>query len=100
MNNLKITNDIETIVNNINSLTKDNLKIFIPMVEDIISRNSKDVKEIETLLDRLLDCCFNDKVLVLYKKLCRYYFYIDSEAAKDYVRYYFEIYEEDDIDEN
>lgn len=100
MNNLKITNDIETIVNNINSLTKDNLKIFIPMVEDIISRNSKDVKEIETLLDILLDSCFNDEVLVLYKKLCRYYFYIDSEASKDYVRYYFEIYEEDNIDEN
>jgi len=29
---------------------------------------------IERCLDGMLDFCFDDEVLLLYKKLCRYYF--------------------------
>ncbi len=81
---------IENIINNINFLAKDNFKLFSEMVEDIISSNCKDENYIETSLDKLLDMCFDENILILYKKLCRYYFDINPQATKDYVMYYYE----------
>lgn len=86
---------IENIINNINSLAKDNLELFCEIVEDIISSNCKDENYIETSLDKLLDMCFDENILILYKKLCRYYFDINPQATKDYVMYYYERYEKD-----
>ena len=43
---------------------------------------------IERCLGGVLDFCFDDQMLVLYKKLCRYYFDIDPEAAVSYVYAY------------
>lgn len=95
MNNLKVLNEIEPIVEKLYLVTEDSLNILAPMVEDIILFNSKDEKHIEIILDRLLDLCFNDEALLLYKRLCRYYLEINPEAVKEYTKYYFEIYEED-----
>lgn len=86
---------IENIINNINSLAKDNLELFSEIVEDIISSNCKDENYIETSLDKLLDMCFDENILILYKKLCRYYFDINPQGTKDYVMYYYERYEKD-----
>ncbi len=96
MSNKKIFNNIKSIVKELNTLSKSNLEIFTNIVDDIIVSNSKDEKHIELTLDRLLDFCYDDENLLLYKKLCRYYLTINPIATEDYVKFYFEMYGEDD----
>lgn len=52
-------------------------------------------KRFERLLDRLLDFCFDDRVLFLYRKLCRYYFHLDAEATVGYVYAYKELWDDE-----
>jgi len=42
----------------------------------------------------MLDYCFNEGMLLLYKKLYRYYFDINPEATAFYVNAYRELWEE------
>ena len=93
MNNENLLNDIEPIVEKLNSLAKESLEIFNVVVDDIITSNCKDEKHIELTLDRLLDFCFDEKVLILYKKLCRYYLTINQKATEDYINFYREMYD-------
>lgn len=55
--------------------------IYKPQVEQLIETKTIDKNTIGWLLDHLLDNCGNDKVLLLYKKLCRYYWKIDPVAT-------------------
>lgn len=66
---------------------------YSPEVEAILKAQIRDSRRIERCLDGLLDFCFDDGVLVLYKKLCRYYFDIDPEATVSYVQAYREMWE-------
>jgi hypothetical protein len=42
----------------------------------------------------MLDFCFDDEMLVFYKKLCRYYIDIDPDATASYVHAYREMWDE------
>jgi len=68
---------------------------YEPIVNGIINSYSRYRKEIERTLDGLLDFCGNPAVLRLYKKLCRYYYYLDSAATSRYIGYYLEQWEPD-----
>ena len=46
----------------------------------------------------MLDFCFDDAVLVLYKKLCRYYYDIDPEATVSYVNAYRDMWDKKESD--
>ena len=63
-------------------------------VENILKAQSRDSKHIERCLDGMLDFCFDDGMLVLYKKLCRYYYKIDPEATVSYANAYWEMWDE------
>jgi len=63
-------------------------------VETILKTQSRDSRRIERCLDGMLDFCFDDGALVLYKKLCRYYYDIDPEATVSYVHAYREMWDE------
>ncbi len=65
---------------------------YKPQVEHLINTNVKDDSIIQRLLDYLLDHACNDEVLILYKKLCRYYFDINPRATVNYVNYYREMW--------
>jgi len=67
-------------------------------VENILKAQSRDSKHIERCLDGMLDFCFDDGMLVLYKKLCRYYFDIDPKATVLYVHAYREMWDEQEPD--
>lgn len=69
-------------------------KQYAPEVNDILRKQDRDHQRIEHLLDSILDFCFDDAMLHLYKKLCRYYFKIDPEATASYVYAYREMWEE------
>ena len=60
------------------------LQQYTPVVENIISSKSKDVHYIEHTLDSLLDFCFFEPIVQLFRRLCRYYYDIDPNATASY----------------
>ncbi len=60
---------------------KQTLLVCKPNVEMLINSNSRDTNAIEHTLDALCEVAFDDEVLALFKKLCRYYYKIDPEAT-------------------
>jgi len=69
---------------------------YTSAVDSIIQRQSKDVKEIEHLLNYMLDFADNKEILASYRKLCRYYHNINPQATAEYIQSYKEIYDEDE----
>lgn len=65
-------------------------------VNSILRDQCCEPQRIECLLDGMLDFCFDDEMLRLYKKLCRYYFKINQEATVSYVNAYREMWDEDE----
>ena len=61
-------------------------------VDSILRDQCRDPQLIERLLDGMLDFCFDDGMLRLYKKLCRYYFKMDPKATASYVYAYREMW--------
>ena len=79
--------------------TRDHLahqaeKLYALEVESILRSQSRDPRQIERLLDGILDFCFDPAMLCLYKKLCRYYFEIDPRATASYVYAYRDMWDD------
>jgi len=74
-----------------------NKPYFESEINSIIGNKIKDENRICLLLDALLDLAFDDEILVLFKKLCRHYYFINKEAAFDYVNAYREIWDTDTL---
>ncbi|MDD2854989.1 MAG: hypothetical protein PHU01_05610 [Desulfuromonadaceae bacterium] len=66
---------------------------YTPVVETIIATCSRDIRQIEQTLDGLLDFCCHEQALLLYRRLCRYYFDIDPAATVRYVNAYRELWD-------
>ena len=69
---------------------------YTPVVEGIISTDSKDVRHIERTLDSLLDFCFYDPMVELFRRLCRHYYAINPAAAASYVLSYREMWDSEE----
>ena len=67
----------------------------MPLVEDVCSRNVSE-DELSHLLDYLLDFACDEKILGLYKRVCRRYLYIYPSCIKSYIGAYREMREEGD----
>jgi hypothetical protein len=70
---------------------------YTPVVETILRTRSRDTRHIEHTLDGLLGFCGYEPALLLYRKLCRYYFVLEPAAAVDYVNSYREMWEDEDV---
>lgn len=77
-------------------LARDAARQYSAEVGAILKVQSNDIQRIEGCLDGMLDFCFDDEMLALYKRLCRYYFAIDSEATAFYVHAYREMWDEEE----
>ncbi|MCK5156812.1 MAG: hypothetical protein KAQ69_10295 [Spirochaetales bacterium] len=71
-----------------------------PEVERIIMTNDQDKNTIEHTLDTLLEVAFDDNILLLLKKLCRYYYTIDPQATAEYIFCYRDMWDSDDVEES
>ena len=80
-------------------LAREAAQQYSAEVEAILKAQSRDSRRIERCLDGMLDFCFDDEMLVIFKKLCRYYFDIDPEATVSYVHAYREMWDEQKADE-
>ncbi|MBW6474416.1 MAG: hypothetical protein K0B14_14920 [Anaerolineaceae bacterium] len=71
-------------------------QVYSVEVEAILRDQCCEPQRIECLLDWMLDFCFDDGMLRLFKKLCRYYFKIDPMATASYVYAYREMWDEEE----
>lgn len=90
-----LTSELTPLFIQVQHLHEEAYHIYKPQVEDLIKTQTKDGNTIERHLDYLLDHCGNEKVLKLFKKLCRYYWDIDPRATTDYILIYKEHWEDD-----
>ncbi|MBS9767569.1 MAG: hypothetical protein KGV44_08520 [Flavobacteriaceae bacterium] len=67
---------------------KQTLLICEPEVEHIIATKSRDFERIEHTLDALVEVAFDEKVLVLFKKLLRYYFEFNPSSVAFHIDLY------------
>ena len=75
-------------------------EVYLPLVEDVCSRTVSE-DELSHLLDYLLDFACDEKILGLYKKVCRRYLYVYPDCIKFYIETYREMWgEENDYGEN
>ena len=83
-------------------LNKQAVRQYAPVVQAILLSDIRDTLHIERTLDGLLDFCGHEPALLLYRRLCRYYFDIDPAATVFYINAYRELWdsEEEDSDEH
>ena len=95
--NESIPFELSKLVSGLGQLTKKAYQAYLPIVDNIVNNESRDTQEIEHTLDGLLNFCFDKKMLILFKKLCRHYYYIDSEATAVHVYAYRDMWDEESI---
>lgn len=76
----------------INQLHKKAYDIYLPLVDDVCRREVSE-KELSYLLDYLLNFACDEKMLELYKQVCRRYFYNYPNCIKSYIDAYREMWE-------
>jgi hypothetical protein len=81
------------LIESMSGLARQAVAEYTPIVDSIVRTRSKDIHHIEHTLDGLLDFCFDPEMLLLFKKLCRHYYFIEPAAAVDYVRFYREMWD-------
>lgn len=82
------------IAEQINQLHKKAYDIYLPLVDDVCRRKVSE-EELSYFLDYLLDFACDEKMLGLYKKVCRMYLYIYPKCVKSYINAYREMWEEE-----
>jgi hypothetical protein len=85
---------IGAIIEGTKGLTQQAVKQYSVEVESIIRERDRNPQRIEHCLDGMLGFCFGDGMLLLYKRLCRYYFSINPEATVFYINSYREMWDD------
>lgn len=76
-------------------LARKALSEYSVLVENIIVSKTTDQNRIKHTLDGILDFCFDADMLLLFKKLCRYYFSINPQTTAFYINTYREMWDND-----
>ena len=77
------------ITETVHQINKQAYATYLPLVEDV-SRRKVTKEELEHLLDYLLDFVCDNKMLDLYKRVCKNYL----ETYPDCIKFYIEAYRE------
>ena len=78
----------------ISKLYQEAYDAYLPMVEDVCSREVSE-NELSHLLDYLLDFTCDEKILGLHKKVCRRYLYVYPKCIKFYIEAHQEMWEDE-----
>lgn len=70
---------------------------YKPIVEEICARKASE-SEVEHLLDYMVGICSSDRMLELFKRVCRKYIYLYPEIITSEIYTYKNIYEEAEND--
>jgi len=93
-------NGFTDLAESINKITQEAFIIYEPQVERIYLNKVKDEKEIERVIEALLDYSYDDKILLLFKRLCQYYYKINPEITYEYVMIYRNLWDNEYLDKN
>jgi len=69
-------------------------------VDDLIQRGERDTNCIDHQLDHMLGFCCDPDMLLVFKRLCRYYVDIDPVATAEHINAYREMWDTPDEAEN
>ena len=86
--------DIKGIVESFRSLYDMAYDVYLPLVDDLCSRESSE-NEVEHLLDHLLDFAGEERMLLLYKRVCRKYFYQYPEMVANHIYMWRDMHDEE-----
>ena len=89
----KMDMDTKAIVERIQDISELSYNYYKPLVDSIIVEKASK-KEVEHLLDYMLDVCHDDRMLNLFKKVCRRYYSLYPEMIASEILAYKEWYEE------
>ena len=89
----KMDMDTKAIVERIQDISELLYNYYKPLVDSIIVEKASE-KEVEHLLDYMLDVCHDDRMLNLFKKVCRRYHALYPEMIASEILVYKEWYEE------
>ena len=84
--------DIDTLVQTIKQCHDDAVRLYTPDAEYLCHKNATE-DGVAHFLDGLLSFAIDDRILALFKKVCRHYFYKYPQMVNDYVIIYHEMYE-------
>ena len=87
--------NIYQIIEQVVQLHKEDYEVYLPLVEDVCSKIVSE-DELSHLLDYLLDFACDEKVLKLYKRVCRRYLYVYPSCIKSYIETYWEMWKVED----
>lgn len=86
--------EITKLIESRNQLAQQAFGQYAALVDSIIASQTTDVNHISLTLDYMLDFCFDDQMLLLYRRLCRYLYDIDKETTASYINTYREMWDE------
>lgn len=89
----KMDMDTKAIVERIQDISELSYNYYKPLVDSIIVEKASE-KEVEHLLNYMLDVCHDDRMLNLFKKVCRRYHALYPEMIASEILVYKEWYEE------
>lgn len=89
----KMDMDTKAIVERIQDISELSYNYYKPLVDSIIVEKASE-KEVEHLLDYMLDVCHDDRMLNLFKKVCRRYYSLYPEMIASEILAYKEWYED------
>jgi len=91
----KLFSDVSKLAEGILDLAKSVVPFYKDFADDVIYERITDINQIERQLDYMLDFCFYEEILLLYKAVLRKLYYNYPETVVSYVQFYREMYEDE-----
>lgn len=92
----ELAKKLEPLIQQLNGLNDQAVAAYAPLVDDICSRKATE-KEVDWLLTWMLDFAGNERVLKLYKRVCRAYWQIYPETIAYYIMEYRVFYDPESL---
>jgi len=95
-----MTDTLHQLAGQIVTLFRQAVPLANAEVDDIIQSGDRDTHRIDHQLDHMLGFCCDPDMLLVFKRLCRYYYDIDPMATAEYINAYREMWDRPDEPEN
>jgi len=92
----ELAKELKPIIQQLNALNDQAVAAYAPLVEDICSRKATE-KDVGWLLTWMLDFAGNERMLELYKRVCRAYWQIYPETIAYYIMEYRVFYDPESL---
>jgi|GEM_PF-6353172 len=76
-------------------LADDVLPIYMEFTEDVLLNRITNIDMIEHRLDSMVACCFDDRILSLYKRVLQKLYSNHPDTVETYVELYYRMFEEE-----